>query len=72
MELASIGFSKKFRIHRRRALESAIRVMSMQATHGTVLEDEYLDEVGTAVGHTLEFYTLVAKVATRLSGGMEK
>jgi E3 ubiquitin-protein ligase TRIP12 len=57
---------QKVRIHRSRALESAMRVMSMYASHGTVLEVEYFDEVGTGLGPTLEFYTLVSRELQRV------
>jgi E3 ubiquitin-protein ligase TRIP12 len=61
---------QKVRIHRSRVLESAIRVMSMYATHGTVLEVEYFDEVGTGLGPTLEFYTLVSRELQRVDLGL--
>jgi E3 ubiquitin-protein ligase TRIP12 len=41
--------------------------MSMYATHSTVLEVEYFDEVGTGLGPTLEFYTLVSRELQRSS-----
>eukprot|EP00736_Rhodelphis_marinus_P005766 Rmarinus@m.19562 len=52
---------QKVRITRQRVLESAIRVMELYATSRSMLEVEYFDEVGTGLGPTLEFYTLVAK-----------
>ena len=56
---------QKVRIHRSRLLDSAIRVMAMYATHTTVLEVEYFDEVGTGLGPTLEFYTLASREVQR-------
>lgn len=61
---------QKVRIHRSRVLESAMRVMSMYASHGTVLEVEYFDEVGTGLGPTLEFYTLVSRELQRADLGL--
>lgn len=61
---------QKVRIHRSRVLESAMRVMSMYASHGTVLEVEYFDEVGTGLGPTLEFYTLVSRELQRMDLGL--
>lgn len=61
---------QKVRIHRSRVLESAMRVMGMYASHGTVLEVEYFDEVGTGLGPTLEFYTLVSRELQRLDLGL--
>jgi E3 ubiquitin-protein ligase TRIP12 len=61
---------QKVRIHRSRVLESAMRVMSMYASHGTVLEVEYFDEVGTGLGPTLEFYTLVSRELQRVDLGL--
>ncbi|XP_068492520.1 E3 ubiquitin-protein ligase UPL4 isoform X2 [Phaseolus vulgaris] len=50
---------KKFLVHRDRILESAARMMELHASHKVVLEVEYDEEVGTGLGPTLEFYTLV-------------
>ncbi|CAN8065178.1 unnamed protein product [Agarophyton chilense] len=52
---------QKVRIHRDRILESAIKVMNMYCSHGTVLEVEYFNEAGTGLGPTLEFYTLTSR-----------
>lgn len=52
---------QKVRIHRDRILESAIKVMNMYSSHGTVLEVEYFNEAGTGLGPTLEFYTLTSR-----------
>jgi E3 ubiquitin-protein ligase TRIP12 len=61
---------QKVRIHRSRVLESAMRVMSMYSSHATVLEVEYFDEVGTGLGPTLEFYTLVSREIQRADLGL--
>ncbi|KAK7355709.1 hypothetical protein VNO80_14969 [Phaseolus coccineus] len=50
---------KKFLVHRNRILESAAQMMELHASHKVVLEVEYDEEVGTGLGPTLEFYTLV-------------
>ncbi|PXF50091.1 E3 ubiquitin-protein ligase UPL3 [Gracilariopsis chorda] len=52
---------QKVRVHRDRILESAIKVMNMYSSHGTVLEVEYFNEAGTGLGPTLEFYTLTSR-----------
>jgi len=50
---------KKFLVHRNRILESAAQMMELHASHKVALEVEYDEEVGTGLGPTLEFYTLV-------------
>lgn len=50
---------KKFLVHRDRILDSATGMMNLHAHQRVVLEVEYNDEVGTGLGPTLEFYTLV-------------
>eukprot|EP00168_Porphyra_purpurea_P000373 TRINITY_DN1040_c0_g1_i8.p1 TRINITY_DN1040_c0_g1~~TRINITY_DN1040_c0_g1_i8.p1 ORF type:complete len:709 (+),score=195.65 TRINITY_DN1040_c0_g1_i8:1767-3893(+) len=56
---------QKVRIRRTRLLESAVKVMQLYASHKTVLEVEYFDEVGTGLGPTLEFYTLASRELQR-------
>ncbi|XP_017252446.1 E3 ubiquitin-protein ligase UPL4 isoform X2 [Daucus carota subsp. sativus] len=51
---------KKFLVHRDQILESATRMMNLHASQKVVLEAEFEDEVGTGLGPTLEFYTLVS------------
>ncbi|KAJ0028429.1 hypothetical protein Pint_35570 [Pistacia integerrima] len=51
---------KKFSVCRNRILESAAQMMDQYANHKTLLEVEYDEEVGTGLGPTLEFYTLVS------------
>lgn len=71
---------QKVRVSRNRILDSAAKVMELYAGHKAVLEVEYFGEVGTGLGPTLEFYTLLShelqKVAlglwrTESSSGME-
>ena len=52
---------KKFLVHRDRILESAAQMMDLHASNKVVLEVEYDEEVGTGLGPTLEFYTLVCQ-----------
>jgi E3 ubiquitin-protein ligase TRIP12 len=49
------------RVYRNRILESAVKVLEQHcAAPKAVLEVEYFGEVGTGLGPTLEFYTLVS------------
>jgi E3 ubiquitin-protein ligase HECTD1 len=50
--------------------ENAIRVMKFHAARKAVLEIEYVNEEGTGLGPTLEFYALVAAEFQRKSLGM--
>ncbi|KAF9109166.1 Ubiquitin fusion degradation protein 4 [Mortierella sp. AM989] len=52
---------QKVRISRQKALESAVRVMDLYGSNQAMLEVEYFEEVGTGLGPTLEFYSLVSK-----------
>lgn len=51
---------QKVRVDRLRILDSAMKVMEMYGSHKAVLEVEYFGEVGTGLGPTLEFYTLLS------------
>ncbi|KAG0597138.1 hypothetical protein M758_UG314500 [Ceratodon purpureus] len=51
---------QKVRVSRQRILESAAKVMELYAGDKAVLEVEYFGEVGTGLGPTLEFYTLLS------------
>ncbi|KAK8629783.1 hypothetical protein V6N13_078611 [Hibiscus sabdariffa] len=51
---------QKVRVSRNRILDSAAKVMEMYCGQKTVLEVEYFGEVGTGLGPTLEFYTLLS------------
>ncbi|XAR59835.1 Ubiquitin--protein ligase [Bertholletia excelsa] len=50
----------KVRVSRNRILDSAVKVMEMYSSQKAVLEVEYFGEVGTGLGPTLEFYTLLS------------
>lgn len=52
---------QKVRISRHKALESAVRVMELYGSSQTMLEVEYYEEVGTGLGPTLEFYSVVSR-----------
>ncbi|OIW08755.1 hypothetical protein TanjilG_03431 [Lupinus angustifolius] len=51
---------QKVRVSRNHILDSAAKVMEMYSSHKAVLEVEYFGEVGTGLGPTLEFYTLLS------------
>ncbi|KAL5791192.1 hypothetical protein ACOSQ2_006080 [Xanthoceras sorbifolium] len=52
---------QKVRVSRNRILDSAAKVMEMYSSQKAVLEVEYFGEVGTGLGPTLEFYTLLSR-----------
>ncbi len=58
------------RISRKRILESATKVFEMYGTSRAVLEIEYFGEVGTGLGPTLEFYTMLSHDLQRKGLGM--
>ena len=58
------------RISRRRVLESAAKVFEMYGAGRAVLEIEYFGEVGTGLGPTLEFYTLLSHELQRRGLGL--
>ncbi|GER55234.1 E3 ubiquitin-protein ligase UPL3 [Striga asiatica] len=51
---------QKVRVSRNRILDSAAKVMEMCSSQKAILEVEYFGEVGTGLGPTLEFYTLLS------------
>ncbi|TKY67661.1 E3 ubiquitin-protein ligase UPL3 [Spatholobus suberectus] len=51
---------QKVRVSRNRILDSAAKVMELYSSQKAVLEVEYFGEVGTGLGPTLEFYTLLS------------
>jgi E3 ubiquitin-protein ligase TRIP12 len=53
---------QKVRISRQRILESAVKVMNLYGAGSAILEVEYVGEVGTGSGPTLEFYAQVAEI----------
>ncbi|KAL4078725.1 hypothetical protein V8B97DRAFT_1933082 [Scleroderma yunnanense] len=56
---------QKVRIARKHILESAVKVFELYGSSSSVLEVEYFEEVGTGLGPTLEFYSLVSKEFAR-------
>uniref|UniRef100_A0A803N3D8 HECT-type E3 ubiquitin transferase n=1 Tax=Chenopodium quinoa TaxID=63459 RepID=A0A803N3D8_CHEQI len=69
---ASVGSPprKKFLVCRERVLESAAQMMDLSAQKKVVIEVEYSEEVGTGLGPTLEFYTLVSHEFQKAGLGM--
>ncbi|GLJ54185.1 hypothetical protein SUGI_1161700 [Cryptomeria japonica] len=61
---------QKVRVSRKRILESAAKVMELCCGQKTLLEVEYYNEVGTGLGPTLEFYTLISHEMQRSMLGM--
>ncbi|KAI0664313.1 hypothetical protein C8Q70DRAFT_946839 [Cubamyces menziesii] len=66
----SVGFlgrlqRQKVRISRKHILESAVKVFELYGSSSSILEVEYFEEVGTGLGPTLEFYSLVSKEFAR-------
>nr|GMD09795.1 E3 ubiquitin-protein ligase UPL3 [Ipomoea batatas] len=61
---------QKVRVSRNRILDSAAKVMEMYSTQKAVLEVEYFGEVGTGLGPTLEFYTLLSHDLQKAGLGM--
>eukprot|EP01134_Creolimax_fragrantissima_P002053 CFRG2053T1 len=51
----------KVQINRNQMLEACMKLMSKYASSHLMLEIEYKNEVGTGLGPTLEFYTLVSR-----------
>ena len=46
-------------------MESAVKVFELYGSSSSILEVEYFEEVGTGLGPTLEFYSLVSKEFAR-------
>ncbi|XP_073065596.1 LOW QUALITY PROTEIN: E3 ubiquitin-protein ligase UPL3-like [Primulina eburnea] len=61
---------QKVRVSRSRILDSAAKVMEMYSSQKAVLEVEYFGEVGTGLGPTLEFYTLLSHDVQKVGLGM--
>ncbi|XP_008805036.2 E3 ubiquitin-protein ligase UPL4-like [Phoenix dactylifera] len=69
--LQSGSFSrKKFKVDRNNILGSAAKMMELYAHSKGVLEVEYNEEVGTGLGPTMEFYTLVSQEFQKVGMGM--
>ncbi|KAH9944969.1 uncharacterized protein BXZ73DRAFT_38598 [Epithele typhae] len=56
---------QKVRVMRKHLLESAVKVFELYGSSSSVLEVEYFEEVGTGLGPTLEFYSLVSREFAR-------
>jgi E3 ubiquitin-protein ligase TRIP12 len=56
---------QKVRISREHILQSAFKVFELYGSSSSILEVEYFDEVGTGLGPTLEFYSLVSREFAR-------
>ncbi|KAI3677127.1 hypothetical protein L1987_86748 [Smallanthus sonchifolius] len=61
---------KKFLVYRHQILESAAKMMDLHAKQKVVLEVKYDEEVGTGLGPTLEFFTLVSNEFQKPGLGM--
>ncbi|KAK9798991.1 hypothetical protein WJX73_009807 [Symbiochloris irregularis] len=61
---------QKVRVSRQRILDSAAKVMELYASNRAVLELEYFGEVGTGLGPSLEFYTLLSHELQKKGLGM--
>ncbi|ESQ40197.1 hypothetical protein EUTSA_v10012430mg [Eutrema salsugineum] len=61
---------KKFLACRENILESAAKMMELYGKQKVVVEVEYNEEVGTGLGPTLEFYTLVSRAFQNPDLGM--
>nr|CAD1844208.1 unnamed protein product [Ananas comosus var. bracteatus] len=61
---------QKVRVSRTRVLDSAAKVMEMFSSQKAVLEVEYFGEVGTGLGPTLEFYTLLSHDLQKIGLGL--
>ncbi|KAF8395012.1 hypothetical protein HHK36_018951 [Tetracentron sinense] len=61
---------KKLQVCRSRILYSAAQMMDLHVRHTAVLEVEYNEEVGTGLGPTMEFFTLVSHEFQKVGLGM--
>lgn len=61
---------KKFKADRKNVLESAAKMMALHCRSKSVLEVEFNDEVGTGLGPSMEFYTLVSHEFQKIGLGM--
>ena len=61
---------QKVRVARNRILDSALKVMDLYCSTKAVLEVEYFGEVGTGLGPTLEFYTLLSHDLQKVGLGL--
>ena len=68
--LQRCGAGVQVRVSRKRIMESASKVMELYGAGRALLELEFFNEVGTGLGPTLEFYTLLAHELQRKSLNM--
>ncbi|PIA38680.1 hypothetical protein AQUCO_02700123v1 [Aquilegia coerulea] len=61
---------KKFQVCRSDILNSATKMMDQHARQKAILEVEYDEEVGSGLGPTMEFYTLVSHEFQKVGLGM--
>ncbi|KAL6011107.1 E3 ubiquitin-protein ligase upl4 [Asimina triloba] len=61
---------EKFQVCRSNILDSAAQMMALHARSRAILEVEYNEEVGTGLGPTMEFYTLVSHEFQKFGLGM--
>ncbi|CAN6332780.1 unnamed protein product [Urochloa humidicola] len=61
---------KKFKVDREDILVSAAKMMKSYAKSNALLEVEYKEEVGTGLGPTMEFYTLISHEFQKSGLGM--
>ncbi|KAE8812510.1 E3 ubiquitin-protein ligase UPL4 [Hordeum vulgare] len=69
-ERASSFSRKKFKVDRDDILASAVKMMRSYAKSNALLEVEYAEEVGTGLGPTMEFYTLISHEFQKSGLGM--
>lgn len=69
-ERGSAHSRKKFKVDRDDILVSAAKMMKSYAKSNALLEVEYKEEVGTGLGPTMEFYTLISHEFQKSGLGM--
>lgn len=61
---------EKFKVDRQNLFESASKMMELKARNKALLEVEYMEEVGTGLGPTIEFYTLISHEFQKVGLGL--
>ncbi|KAK9126841.1 hypothetical protein Scep_015687 [Stephania cephalantha] len=61
---------RRFQITRGRVLDSAVKLFDHQGITDAILEVAYFGEVGTGLGPTMEFYTLISHEFQKVGLGM--
>jgi E3 ubiquitin-protein ligase TRIP12 len=61
---------EKFKVDRHNLFESSSEMMDSKAQNKALLEVEYLEEVGTGLGPTIEFYTLISHEFQKVGLGL--